>query len=114
MATHISESKISSQQARFSAAIDDARKQLQEASNANLGLFGKAYDQMQEHLAQLCEEAPRQWDAFIERGEQLQQDVSQKVDSPDFSLNIDMQEKHEQLNAVIEKMKDLVAPAKAV
>ncbi len=113
MASNNSASKISSQQEKFSAAIEDARKQLQAATSANLGLFGKAYDQIQERVTQLREEAPKQWESIVQRGEQLQQDVSQKVDSSDFSIKIDMQAKREQLNTVIEKMKDLVAPAKA-
>lgn len=113
MATNNSASKTATQQEKFSAAIEDARKQLQEVANANLGLFREAYDQMQARAAQLRESAPKQWNSFVQRGEQLQQNVSQKVDSPDFSVKFDMQEKREQLNTVIEKMKDLVTPVKA-
>ncbi|MGI9287740.1 MAG: hypothetical protein ACR2P1_20315 [Pseudomonadales bacterium] len=113
MATKKTVSKKPAQQKTLSAAAEDVTNQVQEAATAGLGLYGKVYDEVQDRVAQLRKDAPKQWDTYVKRGEKLQKDINKKIDSSEFSINVDMKEKREQLQTVVDKMKDLLTPAAA-
>lgn len=113
MTTKKAASKKSAQQKTLSASVEDMTSQLRETVVAGLGVYGKVYDEIQDRVEQLRKDTPKQWDTYVKRGEKLQKDINQKIDSSDFSISIDMQEKREQLQTVVDKMKGLLAPAKA-
>ncbi|MGI9284219.1 MAG: hypothetical protein ACR2P1_02425 [Pseudomonadales bacterium] len=102
-----------SKQKANTSTIEDFSSTMRDATDAGLGFYGTIYDEVQDRVAQLRKAAPKQWNAYIKRGQKVRKDINNKIDTPDFPVNFDRDEVREQVQSMVEKVKTLLTPAQA-
>lgn len=46
-----------------------------EVAYAQLGVYGRVYDEVNDRVSQARKDAPKRWDALVKRGEKVQRDI---------------------------------------
>lgn len=113
MATKKTVGKKSAKPETHATSMENVTSQLRDMTVVSLGFYGTTYDEVQNRAAQLKKDAPKQWDAYLKRGEKLQKDITQTINDSDFSINIDMEETREQLQSAVDKVRNMFTPAAA-
>ncbi len=124
MAQESTEKKITEAKATVKKEVSEAKSAVKkEASNvadtakstafAGLGVVGELYDRVQNRVEAVRVEAPKKWDEFVNRGEQLKDAANDKVNDVSFSVKYDMKEQRAQFNEVVDALRTFVKPSKA-
>ena len=69
-------------------SIDKVSGTVKEVAYVQLGLCGKAYDEVNARMSKVRKDAPKQWTQLVKRGEQVQRDrrEPESNDAPDCAL----------------------------
>ena len=86
---------------------------VKETAMAGLGIFGKVFDRAQDRVEDVRKEAPKKWEDFVKRGEQLTDTANDKVNGINFSYKFDMEEQRAQFRDVVDALRAFVTPSKA-
>lgn len=86
---------------------------LKEAPMAGLGVYGKLFDVVQERLQGVRTAAPRRWDDFVKRGEEIKEVANDRVNGISFSYRFDMEEQRAKFRDVVDALRAFVTPSKA-
>jgi hypothetical protein len=101
-------------------SLDKVAESAKDVAHAQLGLYGKVYDELNLRISQAREDAPRQWNSLIKRGEQvrrdldkarrdLRKDLKARVESLDVSA--DISQRIDQVRSKVEKLRKRVLNA---
>lgn len=66
---------------KIKESADKAQALIKNVVYAQLGVYGKVYDEVSSRFEATVEEAPKQWDALVERGEKVQKDFEKSQSS---------------------------------
>lgn len=86
---------------------------LKEAPMFGLGVYGKVFDALQDRLQDVRKEAPKRWDDFVQRGEQMKDEANDRVNDIGFSYKFDMEEQRAKFRDVVDALRAFVTPSKA-
>lgn len=103
-------------------SFDKLGETVKEVAYAQLGIYGKVYDEVNSRVEKARKAAPKRWDTLVKRGEKVQRDFerAQKDLRSDFEkrqkdLRADLQERFDDLQekvdieGQIEKVRDAVS-----
>lgn len=93
--------------------MEGASESVKNTALAGLGVVGKLIDSVKNRADDVREEAPKKWDEFVKRGEQMKDKTSVKVKNFKFTYTFDLAEQRAQFNDVVEALRAFVKPAKA-
>ena len=72
---YFSKEKLKESGEKLKESAEKAQDLAKEVVAANLGVYGKIYDEVSARIESGREEAPKQWDELVKRGRQLQSDM---------------------------------------
>ncbi len=93
--------------------MEDTNETVKNTALAGLGVVGKLIDSVKNRAADVREAAPKKWDEFVQRGEQIKDNTNVKVNNVRFTYKFDMAEQRAQFQDVIDALRAFVKPAKA-
>ena len=93
--------------------VEKVTEAVQQTAMAGLGIFGKLFDGAQNRVEDVRNEAPKKWEDFVKRGEQLKDSANDKVNGIGFSYKFDMEEQRAQFRDVVDALRAFVTPSKA-
>ncbi|MGI9286779.1 MAG: hypothetical protein ACR2P1_15435 [Pseudomonadales bacterium] len=93
--------------------VEKVTETVKEAAMAGLGVYGKAFDQVQDRIDTLRKESPKKWDDFVKRGEQVKDAADERVNDINFSYKFDMEEQRAKFRDLVEALRAFVTPSKA-
>ena len=95
------------------SSVEKVTGAIKNTAMAGLGVVGKLYDRAQGRVEAVRKQAPKQWNTFVKRGEQLTATANDKVNSISFSYKFDMEEQRAQFRDVVDALRAFVTPSKA-
>ena len=113
MAQASTEKKISEAKSTVKKEASNVADTAKNTAFAGLGVVGELYDRVQNRVEAVREEAPKKWDAFVNRGEQLKDTANDKVNDVNVSFKYDMKEQRAQFQDVVKALRAFVSPSKA-
>ena len=93
--------------------MEDTNETVKNTALAGLGVVGKLIDSVKNRAEDVREEAPKKWDAFVQRGEQMKDNTNVKVNNVRFTYKFDMAEQRAQFHDVVDALRAFVKPAQA-
>lgn len=87
-----------------------AKETVKEVGYAQLGLYGRMYDEVTDRVSKVRKEAPKQWDGLVKRGEKLRKDIDKagKDLRSDLRKRVDNIEIPSQIEDGVEKFRKAV------
>ncbi len=113
MAQASTEKKVSEAKSTAKQEANKVAETAKDTAMASLGVVGELLDRAQSRVDELREEAPKKWDEFVNRGEQLKDTASEKVDDINVSYKYNMKEQRAQFNELIDALRAFVKPSKS-
>lgn len=93
---------------------------LRDVAIANLGFYGKVFDVVTERVEELRKDAPKQFNAYVKRGEKVQKellkarkDVEKNVREFDLREELESIDIREQFDDLSDRVRDAFSPSKA-
>ena len=93
--------------------MEDTNETVKNTALAGLGVVGKLIDSVKNRAEDVREEAPKKWDEFVQRGEQMKDNTNVKVNNVRFTYKFDMAEQRAQFHDVVDALRAFVKPAQA-
>lgn len=89
-------------------AINKVQETVKEVAYAQLGLYGRVYDQVNARMSRVRKDAPKQWGDLVKRGEQVQRDLekAQKELKRDLKQRVSKIENRVDLESRVEKVRN--------
>lgn len=95
--------------------LDKVTESARELANAQLGLYGKVYDELNVRVSKARKDAPRQWTELVKRGEQVRRDLeqAQKDLQKDLKARVDSIDVKGDIGQRIDQVRSAVAKIRA-
>ena len=93
--------------------MEETNETVKNTALAGLGVVGKLIDSVKNRAEDVREEAPKKWDEFVQRGEQMKDNTNVKVNNVRFTYKFDMAEQRAQFHDVVDALRAFVKPAQA-
>ena len=93
--------------------MEESSETVKNTALAGLGVVGKLIDSVKNRAEDVREEAPKKWDEFVQRGEQMKDNTNVKVNNVRFTYKFDMAEQRAQFHDVVDALRAFVKPAQA-
>ncbi len=107
------EKKVSNAKATAKTEVKEVTKTVKDTALAGLGVVGKLVDGVQNRVEEVREVAPKKWDEFVNRGEQLKDTANDKANDINVSFKYSMKEQRAQFQDVVKALRAFVSPSKA-
>ena len=93
--------------------MEETSETVKNTALAGLGVVGKVIDSVKSSANDVREAAPKKWDEFVQRGEQMKDNTNVKVNNVRITYTFDMAEQRAQFRNVVDALRAFVKPAKA-
>ncbi len=93
--------------------MEESSETVKNTALAGLGVVGKLIDSVKNRVEDVREAAPKKWDEFVQRGEQIKDNTNVKVNNVRFTYKFDMAEQRAQFHDVVDALRAFVKPGKA-
>jgi predicted DNA-binding WGR domain protein len=90
---------------KIKESADKAQAIIKNVVYAQLGVYGKVYDEVSSRLESTVEEAPKQWGALVKRGEKVQKDFEKSQSSLKAKIKDGVEKVKEGYKDSLEKVK---------
>ncbi len=107
------EKKVSNAKSTAKKEVNGVTETAKDTAMVGLGVVGKLFDGVQNRVEDVRKEAPKKWEDFVKRGEQLKDAANDKVNGVNFSIKYDMKEQRAQFSDLVDALRTFVKPSKA-